>query len=111
MPDDDNGVDEDLTDEDLAGAAALLDVTRDLADRVWRTEISAAERRALAADLTELASRLTPLQETAPVHTALGGRLPGRGHPLLPPVVRTPDGGRVRGTVMFTTAHAGAGLA
>jgi acyl-coenzyme A thioesterase PaaI-like protein len=97
--------------DDLTGAAALLDVTRDLADRVWRSKISSADRHALAVEIGALAHRLEPLVETAPVNTSIGGRLPGRGHPLLPPLIRGEREGRALGTVSFTTAHAGAGTA
>ena len=97
--------------EDLSGAAALLDVTRDLADRVWRSEISTADRTVLAAELAALAHRFEPLAESAPVRTRIGAQLPGRGHPLLPPMVRAAGDGHVLGTVSFTSAHAGAGTA
>lgn len=102
---------DETADEDLTGAAALLDVTRDLADRVWRSEIASAEREAIAAEIAALAHRLEPLVETAPVRTRIGGRLPGRGHPLLPPLIRAAGDERELGTVSFTSAHAGAGTA
>jgi acyl-coenzyme A thioesterase PaaI-like protein len=93
------------------GAADLLDVTRHLADRVWRSEIPVADRAALAADIERLLHRLEPIFEAAPVSTPIGGRLPGRGHPLLPPLERARGQGRHFGTVEFTSAHAGAGEA
>jgi acyl-coenzyme A thioesterase PaaI-like protein len=90
-------------------ALELLDATRDLADRVWRSLIPPAERAALAVDIAALARRLDPIVEGAPVATEVGATLPGRGHPLLPPLVRRISDGRMTGTVTFTTAHAGAG--
>jgi acyl-coenzyme A thioesterase PaaI-like protein len=91
-------------------ALELLDATRYLADRVWRSLAPAEVRVAIAAEVTKLAERLGPFEETAPVRTEIGGLLPGRGHPLLPPVIRREaDDARTMGTVTFTNAHAGAG--
>ncbi len=92
-------------------ALELLDATRHLADRVWRSHASPEVRAATAAEIRQLAERLAPFEDAAPVQTALGGPLPGRGHPLLPPVVRQPADRGVTGTVRFTDAHAGAGSA
>ncbi|HXY91850.1 MAG TPA: PaaI family thioesterase [Acidimicrobiia bacterium] len=90
-------------------ALALLDATRDLADRVWRSQASPAARAAVAAEVARLVAQLGPFDEEAPVRTELGGALPGRGHPLLPPMVHGGDGRRRIGTVTYTRAHAGAG--
>jgi acyl-coenzyme A thioesterase PaaI-like protein len=90
-------------------ALDLLDATRHLADCVWRSLAPPAVRARVAAEVTKLAQQLGPFEESAPVRTEIGGTLPGRGHPLLPPVVRRADPGRTIGTVTFTAAHAGAG--
>jgi acyl-coenzyme A thioesterase PaaI-like protein len=92
-------------------ALALLDATRDLADRVWRTLIPSADRAVLAEEIAALAARLDPIERVAPVRTEVASTLPGRGNPLLPPLVRTPGNGRSIGTITYTTAHAGAGPA
>lgn len=98
---------------DEAGGSAreLLDATRYLADRVWRSHAPAEVRAAVAVEVMKLAERLGPFEEAAPVRTDAGAALPGRGHPLLPPIVRRADGGRTLGTVTYTEAHAGAGEA
>lgn len=92
-------------------ALELLDATRRLADRVWRSLASSEVRGEVAAELAGLADRLAPFEEVAPVRTPMGATLPGRGHPLLPPS-RIDDGAERRtGTVTYTVAHAGAGHA
>jgi acyl-coenzyme A thioesterase PaaI-like protein len=98
-------------DDAIAAALDLVDATRDLADRVWRSLAPPAERAALAADIRRLAARLDPLESTAPVATPITHKLPGRGHPLLPPLIRRMGRGRTLGTVTYTSAHAGAGPA
>jgi acyl-coenzyme A thioesterase PaaI-like protein len=95
--------------DDQPEARELLDATRYLADRVWRSLAPPEVRREVATELAALADRLGPFEEGAPVRTEAGGVLPGRGHPLLPPMVRNADGGRTIGTVTYTDAHAGAG--
>ena len=92
-------------------ARELLDATRHLADCVWRSHAPPEVRGEVADELARLAERLGPFEEEAPVRTEIGGPLPGRGHPLLPPVVRCADPGRVIGTVTYTSVHAGAGEA
>jgi acyl-coenzyme A thioesterase PaaI-like protein len=92
-------------------ARELLDATRHLADCVWRSHADPEVRAAVAAEVRALAERLGPFEAVAPVGTPYGAPLPGRGHPLLPPLVRGPRGERVAGTVTFTEAHAGAGTA
>jgi acyl-coenzyme A thioesterase PaaI-like protein len=94
-----------------ARAHELLDATRHLADCVWRSHAPPEVRGEVASELARLAARLAPFEEDAPVRTEIGGPLPGRGHPLLPPVIRRADPGRVIGTVTYTTVHAGAGEA
>jgi acyl-coenzyme A thioesterase PaaI-like protein len=94
-----------------AQARELLDATRHLADCVWRSHAPPAVRGAVAAEIARLTERLGPFEEEAPVRTEIGGVLPGRGHPLLPPVVRRADPGRMLGTVTYTRVHAGAGAA
>jgi acyl-coenzyme A thioesterase PaaI-like protein len=94
-----------------AQAHELLDATRHLADCVWRSHAPPEVRGEVASELARLAARLAPFEEEAPVRTEIGGRLPGRGHPLLPPVVRRADPGRIIGTVTYTSVHAGAGEA
>ena len=69
-------------------ALELLDATRDLADRVWRSLAPSDVRAAVAAEIRTLAEQLGPFEEEAPVRTDVGMELPGRGHPLLPPMVR-----------------------
>jgi len=92
-------------------ALELLDATRDLADCVWRSNAAPDVRAAVAAEVRALAARLGPFEADAPVRTEIGGELPGRGHPLLPPVLRRDDADRVVGTVTYGDAHAGAGAA
>ncbi|MEZ5218232.1 MAG: PaaI family thioesterase [Ilumatobacteraceae bacterium] len=101
----------DATPDDLAAAQELLDATRDLADHVWRTNLPAAERAELAAEIRALIDRLLPIETAAPVRTELGVQLPGRGSPLLPPMVRRATDGAEIGRVTFTSAHVGAGTA
>jgi acyl-coenzyme A thioesterase PaaI-like protein len=96
-------------DESESGARELLDATRELADRVWRSHASPGVRADVARGVRALSERLGPFEPGAPVRTPIGGVLPGRGHPLLPPLVHAGDGGRVIGTVTYTDAHAGAG--
>jgi acyl-coenzyme A thioesterase PaaI-like protein len=98
-------------DDGDARARALLDATRHLADCVWRSHAPPEVRGEVAAELTRLTERLAPFEEEAPVRTEIGGPLPGRGHPLLPPVVRRDERGRGIGTVTYTSVHAGAGEA
>lgn len=100
----------DLPDQD-PDALELLDATRHLADRVWRSQAPPETRATIAAELTRLAELLAPFEEIAPVQTALGASLPGRGHPLLPPVLRARTDRGMAGTVRFTDVHAGAGRA
>jgi acyl-coenzyme A thioesterase PaaI-like protein len=95
-------------DEPDLQALELLDATRELADRVWRSLAPSDVRARVAAEVRELAAQLGPFEDGAPVRTDVGGELPGRGHPLLPPVVRRVDGGRTIGMVTYTDAHAGA---
>ena len=90
-------------------ALELFDATRHLADRVWCSLAPPERRAAVAAEITKLAEQLGPFEESAPVRTELGGPLPGRGHPLLPPIVRRYGDGRTLGTVTYTHAHLGAG--
>jgi acyl-coenzyme A thioesterase PaaI-like protein len=78
---------------------------------VWRSFAPSEVRSAVAADVARIATRLGPFEAQAPVRTPIGGALPGRGHPLLPPMVHRRDGDRWRGTVRYTAAHAGAGEA
>jgi len=92
-------------------ALELLDAARHLADRVWRSTAPPEVRAEVAGVLREAADRLGPPVEGAPPVTPMGIRLPGRGHPLLPPLVRRGGEGRRVGTVTFTGAHAGAGEA
>jgi len=92
-------------------ALALLDATRRLADGVWRSHAPSAVRAEVAAELQRLTERLAPFEPDAPVTTELGGPLPGRGHPLLPPLVRRSGDGHTLGTVVFDDGHAGAGQA
>jgi acyl-coenzyme A thioesterase PaaI-like protein len=92
-------------------ARELLDAARHLADRVWRSHASPEVRAEVARELRQLAERLGPFESVAPVQTRLGGPLPGRGHPLLPPVVRRRTDTGVVGVVTFTDAHLGAGQA
>ena len=66
---------------------------------------------AVALEIRRLSEQLGPFEEAAPVRTDVGSELPGRGHPLLPPMVRVTDGGRTIGSVTYTDAHAGAGEA
>jgi acyl-coenzyme A thioesterase PaaI-like protein len=99
------------SDDQDPDALELLDAARDLADRVWRSHAPSDVRATVAAQIRELAQRLGPFEDGAPVRTPLGGALPGRGHPLLPPVVRGPAERGVMGTVTFTDAHLGAGTA
>jgi acyl-coenzyme A thioesterase PaaI-like protein len=96
---------------DQSGARELLDATRELADRVWRSHASPKVRAEVARAIRLLSARLGPFEEGAPIRTPIGGALPGRGHPLLPPMVHGGDGDRVLGTVNYTDAHAGAGEA
>ena len=98
-------------DEPQPSARELLDATRELADRVWRSHASPDVRAAVAREVRALSERLGPFEVGAPVRTPIGGVLPGRGHPLLPPIVHAGDGDRVIGTVTYTDAHAGAGEA
>jgi len=100
-----------MTDAPDPEALELLDATRYLADRVWRSHAPANVRAEVANEVRRLAERLGPFEEAAPVRTETGGTLPGRGHPLLPPLVHRGDGGRTIGTVTYTAAHAGAGEA
>ena len=90
-------------------ALELLDATREFADRVWRSLAPPDVRARVAADVRKLAEQLGPFEDAAPVRTEVGSELPGRGHPLLPPMVRQVDGERTIGTVTYTDAHAGAG--
>jgi acyl-coenzyme A thioesterase PaaI-like protein len=90
-------------------ARALLDATRHLADCVWRSHAGPEVRREVAAVVRALAERLAPFEALAPVGTEYGRPLPGRGHPLLPPMLLGPRGERITGSVTFTPAHAGAG--
>jgi acyl-coenzyme A thioesterase PaaI-like protein len=92
-------------------ALALLDAARHLADRVWRSHADPDVRAEVAAALRVLADRLGPFEAVAPVQTRYGAPLPGRGHPLLPPLVHSGRSDHVAGTVTFTEAHAGAGSA
>ena len=92
-------------------ALELLDATRHLADRVWRSHASPEVRAEVAAEIRRLAEQLAPFAVEAPVQTPLGAPLPGRGHPLLPPVLRTHSDRGLTGTVTFTDAHLGAGSA
>ena len=92
-------------------ALELLDATRDFADRVWRSLASPAVRAAVAAEIRKLGERLGPFEREAPVRTEIGGELPGRGHPLMPPLLRHEEDGRTIGTVTYTDAHAGVGEA
>jgi acyl-coenzyme A thioesterase PaaI-like protein len=92
-------------------ALELLDATRELADRVWRSLAPSDVRAAVALEIRRLSGQLGPFEAVAPVRTDVGSELPGRGHPLLPPMVRVTDGGRTIGTVTYTDAHAGAGEA
>jgi acyl-coenzyme A thioesterase PaaI-like protein len=92
-------------------ALELLDATRELADRVWRSLAPPDVRASVAAEIRKLADRLGPFERVAPVQTEIGRELPGRGHPLMPPLLRREEGGRIVGTVTFTDAHAGAGEA
>jgi acyl-coenzyme A thioesterase PaaI-like protein len=92
-------------------ALELLDATRDLADRVWRSLAPPDVRAEVAAEIRKLGERLGPFEREAPVRTAIGGELPGRGHPLMPPLLRREEDGRTVGTVTYTDAHAGAGEA
>lgn len=92
-------------------ALELLDATRELADRVWRSLAPPDVRAAVAVEIRRLSEQLGPFEAVAPVRTDVGMELPGRGHPLLPPMVRVTDGGRTIGTVTYTDAHAGAGEA
>ncbi len=92
-------------------ALELLDATRHLADRVWRSHASPEVRAEVAAEVRRLAEQLAPFEAEAPVRTPIGAALPGRGHPLLPPVVRTHSDAGLTGTVTFTDAHLGAGSA
>jgi acyl-coenzyme A thioesterase PaaI-like protein len=98
-------------DQSESGARELLDATRELADRVWRSHAIPELRAEVAREVRALSERLGPFERGAPVRTPIGGVLPGRGHPLLPPMVHAADGGRVVGTVTYTDAHAGAGEA
>jgi len=90
-------------------ARALLDATRHLADCVWRSLAEPEVRREVAAEVRALAARLGPFEALAPVGTPYGRPLPGRGHPLLPPMQLSARGRRMTGSVAFTSAHAGAG--
>ena len=92
-------------------ALELLDAARDLADRVWRSHAAPEVRAVVAAEIRALAERLAPFEAVAPVQTRLGGPLPGRGHPLLPPVLHRSGERGTTGTVTFTDAHVGAGEA
>jgi acyl-coenzyme A thioesterase PaaI-like protein len=94
-----------------SGALELLDATRHLADRVWRSLAPPQVRAEVAAEIERLAERLAPFEETAPVRTTAGGTLPGRGHPLLPPHTHSLGNQPTLGTVTYTSAHAGAGEA
>lgn len=92
-------------------ALELLDATRDLADRVWRSLAPPDVRARVAAELRTLGEQLGPFERVAPVRTEIGAELPGRGHPLMPPMLRRDEGDRTIGTVIYTDAHAGAGAA
>jgi acyl-coenzyme A thioesterase PaaI-like protein len=92
-------------------ALELLDATRDFADRVWRSLAPPEIRAAVAAEIRKLGEQLGPFERAAPVRTEIGGELPGRGHPLMPPMLRREQDGRTVGTVTYTDAHAGAGEA
>lgn len=106
QPDPENADDADHPDLD---ALALLDATRDLADHVWRSLAPPATRASVAAAIARLTPQLEPLETATPVVTPIGARLPGRGHPLLPPMIRNPGDGRTLGTVTYTSAHVGGG--